>query len=276
MTSEHDPSPARAAAGLVRRLSAGDFDSLESRRLTATLQPLSLLLRAVERITRADRIEAWRDVHAALAAAPRNGLVNALAARLLYVLGDFGPALAAAKTAFDLGVVSAGMLRYHQARNLGCYDVACAALEDVLRSKQETPSTAVSHRVLEYALEHLLALYFDHHHDEAAAAAAARYDALARGSFTIGLRKARIYERGGRPDEARRAMREALHATPSDPASLLKAAPILLEIGAFDEIRAVYASLRRVPGAPVAEALAQLALWTGDLQRALDHADELG
>src|SRR5205809_380875 len=82
----------------------------------AARQPLSLLLRGVERITRSDRVDAWRDVRTALDLAPRNGLVHALASRLLFALGDFGQALATAQSAWDLGVVSAGMVRYHQAR----------------------------------------------------------------------------------------------------------------------------------------------------------------
>ncbi|MEO6026538.1 MAG: hypothetical protein ABIR79_06695, partial [Candidatus Binatia bacterium] len=163
MSARHPGRP-RVPAGTVERLvqllSAGDFDSEESRRLTDTLGPLSLVLRAVERITRAQRIEAWRDVRAAVAAAPRNGLVHALASRLLYELADFGHALEAAGTAWNLGVVSAGMLRYHQARSIGCFDEACAALEDVLRSKLSRPSTDLADHVVDFALDRLLALYF--------------------------------------------------------------------------------------------------------------------
>lgn len=54
----------------------------------------------------------------------------------------------------------------------------------------------------------------------------------------------------------------------------------MLEIGAFDEARVLFESLldeSRLHGsaAPVVEALGQLALWTGDTERALRHADEL-
>lgn len=279
--SERTSQAARTLGGIADRLaelfSSGDFDSDESRRLTAALQPLSRVLRAVERLARSDRVEAWRDVRAAVDAAPRNGLVHALASRLLYVLGDVRHALDAAQAAWDLGVVSAGMLRYHQARDLGRYDLACGALEDVLRLQERTPSAGISDHVFDFALEHLLALYFDHHHDAAAAETLHRYFPLARTSFAIGLQAARIYDRRGEEENARSAMRDALRVRPSDAPSLLKAATILLEIGAFDEARAVYESLLEGPAAaPVAvEALGQLALWTGDTQRALHYADKL-
>jgi len=282
MTSEHRSRAARTGVRTAHRLvelfSSGDFDSDESRRLTAALYPRSLLLRAVERIARGDRLAAWRDVRAAVDAAPRDGLVHALSSRLLYALGDFRHALDAAQIAWDLGVLSAGMLRYHQARDVGRYDVACAALDDVLRSREQGRSAELSDHVFEYALEHLLGLYFDHHHDGAAAATLHRYFPSARGSFPITLQAARIYDRCGEAEKAQSAIRDALQSMPSDAHSRLKAATILLEIGAFDEARATYESLRARPEtAPAAlEALARLALWKGDVQQALDYADQLG
>ena len=266
----------RAADRLVELLSAGDFDSDESRGLTVALQPLSLVLRAVERLARSARVAAWHDLRAAVAAAPHDGLLQALASRLLYALGDFGRALAAARTAWDLGVASAGMLRYHQARDLGRYDLACGALADVLRSRERRPSAGSSDHVFDFALEQLLALYFDHHHDSAAAAVLDLYVSSARDSFAIALQAARIYDRCGEVEKAQRSLRDALRRQPSDAASLRAAGTILLEVGAFDEARALYESLRAGPAAVAAvEALAELALWRGDTHRALDHANEL-
>lgn len=268
-------TPPGAADRLFALLAAGDFAGDESRRLVAALAPLSLLLRAVERIDRSERVAAWYDVRAAVASAPRNGLVRILAARLLYVLGDFGDALDAAETAWDLGVASAGMLRYHQARDLGRYDAAAVALEDVLRAGERASSDAPSPRVLAYALEHLLALYFDHHHDTAAAVTARRYARSANGSPAIDLRMARIHDRCGQTEEALRAVRAAASTVTPDASGALNAAAVMLEIGAFDDARALYQSLLDRVGAPAAEALATLALWTGDTEHALFHADAL-
>jgi tetratricopeptide (TPR) repeat protein len=172
------------------------------------------------------------------------------------------------------------MLRYHQARHSGSFDVACAALEDVLRMKQRRPAAAIANDVVDYALDHLVALYFEHHHDAAAASVLDRFLPMARDAFSIGLRAARIYDRHGETEKALRAVRDALRSNPDDPASRLKAAAALLEIGAFDEARALYDALlddvpRGAPATPVVEALAQLALWRGDIECALRHADGL-
>jgi tetratricopeptide (TPR) repeat protein len=259
---------------------AGDFDSDESRRLTAAMSPLSLLLRAVARTARGERAAGWRDVQAAVEAAPQIGLVHVVASRLLYVLGDDRGALRESRAAVDLGGGHAAWLRCNQAREFGWYHEACAMLEMELRkgagAARHARERAAGER-FDQALEQLVRLYFDHHHDAAAAATLDRYLPLARGSVMLYLQAARVYQRQGDLERTLVAIRTALSAERVAVATRLEAAAILIDLGAFDEAVAIYESLLTEESGvrPALEALGRLHLWRGNTDSALHCADRL-
>jgi len=273
-----------ASAGPARRLiacfAAGDFGSDESRRLTTELGPASLLLRAVARIQRELRGEAWDDVRRAIEAAPEARLLRIVAARLLYLLGDYGGALREATAAAQPGVAAATLVAYKQAHALGWHHQARALLEDLLR---RTPPAALGEpnrdqaRLVGEALAHLLGLHLNARCDAAAAVLLERYRSLAPASLSLHWLAAHVHERCGDPHQALAAVHRALAAEGATPSAWLQAAPILLQIGEIDEAVAAYeAVLASGTAAPPAlEALGQLSLWRGDTERALDYGRRL-
>jgi tetratricopeptide (TPR) repeat protein len=100
---------------------------------------------------------------------------------------------------------------------------------------------------------------------------------LARGSAALYLLAARAYERGGETNQARDALRVALAAQTPAASIRLKVAALQLDLGCFDEARAIYEELldSGETALPAREALGRLCLWTGDLQGALAHAERL-
>jgi tetratricopeptide (TPR) repeat protein len=266
----------RPVQQLIALFSSGDFQSAESERLIQAMSPFSLLLCAVARISRGERAEAWRDVRRATETAPRNRLVRVLASRLWYLLGDYRAALTAAKAAADLGVASAALVRFEQARELGWYREACETIEEWLRNAS-THRAAGHAALVDRALRNLLNLYVESDDDEAAAAILTRYLSFVRDSAALCLLAARVYERRAERDNALSAIHRALEVQTPAVSTRVDAARLLLELGAFDEARAMYAGLLDDDAtAPHAlEALGRLCLWIGDAEGALAYAERL-
>jgi tetratricopeptide (TPR) repeat protein len=174
------------------------------------------------------------------------------------------------------------MLRFEQAREIGWYHEARAALEEVLRSGRRERGARrggdeSGEETFDRALGHLLQLYVDAHHYDGAAAVLEAYLPLARGTVSVHLQAARVYERRGATEAALDAIRRALAAEPPTATTRLEGGALLLRLGAFAEAGAMYqAVLGDEAVAPRAlQALARLCLWRGDAEGALGHAERL-
>lgn len=235
----------------------------------------TLLLTAVERLRHDERAVAWHQARRASAAAPRDGLVRAIAARLLWLLGDDRAALAESRAAVDLGVASAVSPHLIMARDAGWYHETCALLERVLQ--EAGPGDPMPDGLsFARALEQLVRLYFDHHDHAAAAAALDRYLALAPAAPLLSLHAARVYHQRGDSARTEAVLRSTL-ASGQDSSTARVVGGTLVELGAIDEAETLYRQLLDAPAtAPLArEALARLCLARGDLDGALAEAGHL-
>lgn len=232
----------------------------------------ALLLRAVTRAAEGEKVAAWRDGRRALDAAPDDGLVLNVGARLLALLHDHRGALDAAAAALARGLPAAVMLRCGLAREVGWYVEARAVL---VRALSDAPA---GDRQRDRLLEQLLALDVDCQHDEAAAAFLASQLERTRGSVSIHLQAARIQARRGDRAAACTAVRRALAVEPPTTTTRLDAAALLLDAGDFAAARGLYEALRADGSAATTagEALARLQLWQGDVNGALAIAAPLG
>jgi tetratricopeptide (TPR) repeat protein len=239
---------------------------------------LALLQRAVARVSRGERAEAWADVRRAIDAAPRVGIVHLLASRLFRVLGDYRGALDEARIAAALGTPSAAMQAFECARELGAHHQARDVLESLLsQTAVAAPMASDAQALFDQAVHNLLRLYVDAGHDEAAAVALERYLPRVRRAANISLSAVRIYVRRNEPDKALAVIRDMLADPALSTPVKLEVASYLLELGAFEAARAVYEALldRDRTALPPLEALGRLCLWIGDLGGALAFAERI-
>ncbi len=239
---------------------------------------IAVLQRAVARISRGERAEAWADVRRAIAAAPWAGIVHLLASRLLRVLGDYRSALDEARAAAALGTPSAAMQAFECARELGAHHEAREILESLLsQPATATAATGDAESLFDQAVHNLLRLYVDAGYHEAAAATLERYLPRVRRAVNISLLAVRVYVRREEPEKALAIIRDMLADSALATSVKLEVASYLLELGAFDAARAVYEALleRDRTALPPLEALGRLCLWTGDLQGALAYAERI-
>ncbi len=218
---------------------------------------------------RDDRRGAWRAVRRATAGAPDDPLVGVLAARLFWLLGDHTAALEASGRAVALGAPTALAVRADLAHAAGWYHEAAAMLD---RQLAEAPEAAELTRLLERRVR----LAVDHLDTDGAVAVLDRHLAHAESTPLFLLQAARVYRQAGDAAGAAAAVRRAL-AAPLPAAVAAQAAPVLIELGAFDEAAALQAGLVDDPvhGAAAREALARLCLWRGDVTGARAHAAHL-
>ena len=246
-----------------------------------TPSPLPLLRQAATQIANGERVQAWHDVHLAARAAPDLGLVHVVASRLLFLLGDHEHALDEARVAAQLGTGMATMLCINQAQATGRYHIVTAMLEEVLRSdsasRQQSDDRTRRSDLFDHALQHLLQLYTVNYYDEAAASLLERYLPQARGSASLYLQAARVYEHCGEPAKAESIIQRALTVEPPTTATSLAAAALFLEIGSFDEARRLYEGLVTddTASSTALEALGRLHLWMNQLDSALACSERL-
>lgn len=221
------------------------------------------------RLARDDRRGAWQAVRRAMAGAPDDPLVCVLAAQLFWLLGDHAAALAASGRAVELGMPTALAVHANLAHDAGWYHEEAAMLD---RQLAASPNPAELARLLERRVR----LAVDHRDTGAAVAVLDRYLPHAEPAPLFLLQAARVYRQAGDAMRADAAVRRALAAPLSGPVAA-QAAPVLIELGAFDEAGALYAALADDPahGAAAREALARLCLWRGDLTGARAHACHL-
>ena len=231
------------------------------------MDAVASLRRAVARLERGEHADAWTDVRHAVEGAASDCLLHLAASHLLHILGDRRGACDEAKVAVTVGDASAKLLWCQRARDLGALHEVRTVLEDVLSSGP--PSDTHSNSPTEEALRQLLQLYIEARYDEAAEATLTRYLSHARSSVPLALLAARIYARGGKTEQALAVINQILAASPP-PSIRMIVASHLLEIGAFDQARAVYQALidKEQGVVPALEALARLQLWTGDADAA--------
>ena len=208
--------------------------------------------------------------------------MQVLASRVLHLLGDHRAALAASQAAAQLGVETAVMQYFEQAREIGWHHEARSVLERILRAGPRgaaTPRRGDNRDAdpFDRAFAYLLQLYMDAQHYDAAAALLAAHLAQVRPSVSNYMQAARVFERRDDSAAAHDAVHRALAIETATTTTRLDAAALLLRLGAFDEAQQLYAGLADDDsvGAQAQEALARLCLWRGDSDGALAHAERL-
>lgn len=238
------------------------------------VDPTAALRRAFEAAERSDHAEARREARCALEASAGAPEIVLLAARLFHRIHDHGEALGLLDAAAATGTVAERVAAYDLKRDLcgrlGWYREALAA---AARALALLPSAARHERAAHLAFTAQSPLVGLAHLRAAIA--------LDPASAELRMRAAARTSRAGRAPETCKLVESAVKLARGAPELCLRAAEILLSVGAFERAEGLL-RLSLGPGAPSlddegrATALARLGelrLWHGEVDEALRRAE---